>query len=50
VCSDFVRNEINYEELTKEEIINILSKKMMEKMVDIQESLEIIAEEGVINS
>ncbi|WHY72648.1 GTPase [Fictibacillus enclensis] len=45
VCSDFLRSEVNYNELPKEEILDILSRNMKEKMEDMQESLETIAEE-----
>lgn len=45
VCSDFLRSEQNFEELSNEEILDILSKNMQEKMEDIQESLEEIVEE-----
>ncbi len=45
VCSDFLRSEQNFEELSNEEILDILSKNMQEKMEDIQESLEGIVEE-----
>ncbi|WP_175596827.1 GTPase [Bacillus sp. MRMR6] len=43
VCSDFLRIEHNFEELSNEEILNILSQSMQQKMEDIQESLEEIA-------
>jgi predicted GTPase len=47
VCSDFLRNELNFEELSNEEILNILSKNLQQKMEGIQESLEEIVEEEI---
>jgi predicted GTPase len=47
VCSDFLRNEHNFEELSNEEILSILSKSMQQKMEDIHENLEKMVDEGI---
>jgi predicted GTPase len=48
VCSDFLRNEVNYEELENEEILDILSKNMKEKMEGMKESMETLVEEDLV--
>jgi len=45
VCAEFLREELNYENLTNEEILDILSKNMRNKMHDVQENIELIAED-----
>lgn len=45
VCSDFLRTEKDFDELSNKEILEILSTNMQVKMEEIEESLEEIAEE-----
>ncbi|AJD92000.1 hypothetical protein JMA_26830 [Jeotgalibacillus malaysiensis] len=45
VCAEFLRNEINYENLSEEEILEILSVQMNKKMIDIQDEIEQIVED-----
>lgn len=44
VCSDFLKSEIDYSELSNEEILDILSKGMQEKMMNMKEDIEDLAE------
>ncbi|MCM3358653.1 GTPase [Psychrobacillus sp. MER TA 171] len=46
VCADFLRNNLDYEKLTEEEILDILSKNMKDKMNDAQEKIELLAEDN----
>lgn len=41
VCAEFLRSEIDYEKLSDEEILNILSKNMGEKMHGVKEDIEL---------
>lgn len=40
VCSDFLRSKINYQELSYEEIMEILSKNMEKKMEENKDEFE----------
>lgn len=50
VCTDFLRNELEYEKLSNEEIIDILSRNMGDKMHNVQKEIEILVEEEKENS
>lgn len=44
VCADFLRNEIDYENLSEKEILDKLSKNMGAKMNEVQKDIELLNE------
>lgn len=44
VCADFLRSELDHEKMSDEEVLNILSKNMENKMHGIQEEIELLVE------
>jgi len=50
VCAEFLRNELDHEKLSDEEILNILSKNMGNKMHGVQEEIELLADDEKNNT
>ncbi|MDG5473707.1 hypothetical protein P6709_18420 [Jeotgalibacillus sp. ET6] len=44
VCAEFLRNELDHEKLSEEEVLDILSKNMGNKMYNVQEEIEYITD------
>jgi len=45
VCAELLRNELDYQNLSEEEIMDILSKNMGDRMHGVQEEIELLADD-----